>query len=32
MGKYHGKWGFDEFSHKRAVVIKGMNGLIDKGM
>eukprot|EP00927_Polykrikos_kofoidii_P057954 TRINITY_DN5220_c0_g1_i1.p1 TRINITY_DN5220_c0_g1~~TRINITY_DN5220_c0_g1_i1.p1 ORF type:complete len:528 (-),score=76.15 TRINITY_DN5220_c0_g1_i1:127-1623(-) len=23
MGKYHGKWGFDEFSHIRAVMYRG---------
>lgn len=23
MGNYHGKWGFDEFSHKRAVIYRG---------
>mmetsp|Transcript_88680 Transcript_88680/g.185361 ORF Transcript_88680/g.185361 Transcript_88680/m.185361 type:complete len:498 (-) Transcript_88680:54-1547(-) len=23
MGKYHGKWGFDEFSHIRGVMIRG---------
>lgn len=22
MGAYHGKWGFDEFTHKRAVMVK----------
>ena len=26
MGAYHGKWGFDEFTHKRAVMVKVCTG------
>ena len=24
MGRYHGKYGFEEFSHERAVLVRGL--------
>merc|ERR1719399_48213 len=31
MGAYHGKWGFDEFSHKRSVLYKDTS-FLQKGV